>query len=76
VVRPHPLWPVLVEVDPITGQLAVQQTRGLARSAVPEAAVQPDAEPIRPRRLRRIAALTLHRLADRLETAPRLSIDC
>jgi hypothetical protein len=62
--------------DPITGQLAVLQTRDLARSALPGAAVQPDAEPVRPRRLRRTAAFALHRLADRLEPAPRLSTQC
>lgn len=62
--------------DLIAGQLAVQQTRDLARSALPGAAVQPDPEPIRPRRLRRITALALHRLADRLEAAPRLSVEC
>lgn len=60
--------------DPITGQLAVQQTRDLARSALPGAAVQRDPEPIRPRRARRVAALALHWLADRLEPAPRLSV--
>jgi hypothetical protein len=61
--------------DPIAGQLAVQQTRDLARSALPGAAIQPDPEPIRPRRLRRITAFALHRLADRLEPAPRLSVE-
>jgi hypothetical protein len=59
--------------DPIAGHLAVQHTRDLALSALPEAAVQPDVEPIRPRRLRRSAASALRRLADRLEPAPRLS---
>jgi hypothetical protein len=61
--------------DAIAGQLAVQQTRDLARSALPEAGVQPDPEPIRPRRLRHITAFALHRLADRLEPAPRLSLE-
>lgn len=61
-------------LDPITGRLAVQQTRDLARSALPGAAVQPDPETVRPRRVRRIAAFALHWLADRLEPAPRLSI--
>ena len=56
-------------LDPIAGQLAVQQTRDLARSALPGAAVHPEPEPIRPRRVRRIAAFALHRLADRLEPA-------
>jgi len=59
--------------DPITGHVLVRQTRDLALSARPDAAVQPDVEPIRPRRLRRRAASALHRLADRLEPAPRLS---
>jgi hypothetical protein len=61
---------------PVAGQLVVQHTRDLARSALPEAAVQPDPEPIRPRRVRRIVAFALHRLADRLEPAPRLSAEC
>ncbi|HZC71695.1 MAG TPA: hypothetical protein VE442_13455 [Jatrophihabitans sp.] len=61
--------------DFITGNLAIQQTRDLALSALPGAAVVPDLEPIRPRRLRRIAALALRRLADRLEPAPRLSTE-
>jgi len=62
--------------DLIAGQLAVQQSRDLARSALPGAAVQPDPEPIRPRRLRHLTAFALHRLADRLEPAPRLSVEC
>jgi hypothetical protein len=62
--------------DLIAGQLAVHQTRDLARSALPGAAVQPDPELIRPRRVRRIAALALHRLADRLEPAPKVSVEC
>ena len=61
--------------DPIAGQLGVQQSRDLARSALPDAPVQPDAEPIRPRRLRRGAASALHRLAEHLEPAPRLSTE-
>ncbi len=62
--------------DLIAGLLAVQQTRDLARSALPGAAVQPDLEPIRPRRLRHITAFALHRLADRVEPAPRPSLEC
>ena len=62
--------------DLIAGQLAVRQSRDLARSALPGAAVQPDPEPIRPRRLRHLTAFALHRLADRLEPAPRLSVEC
>lgn len=61
--------------DPVAGRLAVQQTRNLARSALPGAAVQPDPEPVRPRRIRHIAAFALHRLADRLEQAPPPSIE-
>lgn len=62
--------------DLVTGHLAVQHTRDLARSALPGAPIRPDVKPIRPRRLRRRAAFALHRLADRVEPAPRLSIEC
>jgi hypothetical protein len=62
--------------EPVAGQLAVQHTRDLARSALPGAPVQPDPEPIRPGRVRRIAAFALHRLADRLDPAPRLAVEC
>lgn len=58
--------------DPMAGGLAVQQTRELAHSALPGAPVQPEPQPVAPGRMRRIAALALHRLADRLEPAPRL----
>ena len=62
-------------LDPITGTLAVQQTRDLARSALPGVPVHPDPEAVAARRLRRHAALALHWLADRLEPAPRLSAE-
>ncbi len=61
--------------DQMAGLLAVQQTRDLAHSALPDAPVQPDRQPVASGRMRRIAALALHRLADRLEPAPRLSAD-
>ena len=60
-------------LDPLAGQLGVQQTRDLAHSARPGATVQADTRPVSTGLVRRIAALALHRLADRLEPAPRLS---
>jgi len=60
-------------LDPLAGQLGVQQTRDLAHSALPGATVQADTRPVSTGRARRIAALALHRLADRLEPARRLS---
>ena len=62
-------------LDPLAGQLGVQQTRDLAHSALPGpgATVQADTRPVSTGRVRRVAALALHRLADRLEPAPRLS---
>ena len=60
-------------LDPITAQLAVRQTRDLARSALPDAPVRPEPEPVAARPLRRRTALALRRLADRLEPAPSLS---
>jgi hypothetical protein len=59
--------------DPMAGQLGIQQTSDLARSALPGAPVQADPQPVATGRMRRIAAVALHRLADRLEPAPRLS---
>ena len=59
--------------DPMAGQMAVQQTRDLAHSALPDASVHPDPQPVATGRMRRMAAVALHRLADRLEPAPRLS---
>jgi hypothetical protein len=63
-------------LDPITGLLLVQQTRDLARSALPDAPVRPDPERVRSMRLRRRTAITLRRLADRIEPAPTISAGC
>jgi hypothetical protein len=62
-------------LEPIAGNLATRHTRDLATSALPDAPVIPDPRPIPRRPVRRIAALALHRLADRLDPAPRLSVD-
>jgi hypothetical protein len=59
--------------DLIAGHLAIQQTRELARSALPDAPVRRQPEPAPARPLRRRTALALRRLADRLEPAPSLS---
>ena len=48
--------------------LAIEPGRRLAHSAMPDAPVVPD-RPRPPRRTRRRLALTLHRLADRLQPA-------
>jgi hypothetical protein len=60
-------------LDPIVGQLAVQQTRDLAHSARPDAPVRDDLAATTDRPLRRRAAVALHRLADRLEPLPTVS---
>jgi len=60
-------------LDPLAGQLGVQQTRDPAQPARPGATVHADTLPVSTGRVRRIAAVALHRLADRLEPAPRLS---
>jgi hypothetical protein len=60
-------------LDPMAGQLGVQQSRDVAHSALPGAPVQADTRPASTGRVRRLAALALHRLADRIEPAPRLS---
>ena len=60
-------------LDPIVGQLALQQTRDLAHSARPDAPVRADLAATTNRPLRRRAAVALHRLADRLEPLPRVS---
>jgi hypothetical protein len=57
-------------LDPITGWLVVRGTSDLARSALPDAPVVSEPERVRSRRVRRRAALSLRRLADRLEPAP------
>jgi len=59
--------------DLIYGHLAIQQTRELARSALPDAPVCSQPKPATPGPLRRRTALALRRLADRLESAPSLS---
>jgi hypothetical protein len=60
-------------LDPIVGRLAVQQTRDLTHSALPHAPVREDAAPAPTRSPRRLAAVALRRLADRLEPIPTLS---
>lgn len=62
-------------LDPIAGHLAIQQTRELARSALPDAPVRQQPEPAEAWPLRRRTALALRRLADRLEPAPSLSTE-
>ncbi len=57
-------------LDPITGWLVVRGTGALARSALPDAPVICEPERVKSRRVRRRAALSLRRLADRLEPAP------
>ena len=60
-------------LDPMAGQSSVQQAHGLAHSALPDAPVEAEQQPTSTGPVRRIVALALHRLADRLEPAPRLS---
>ncbi|HTE68408.1 MAG TPA: hypothetical protein VK942_06570 [Actinomycetes bacterium] len=60
-------------LDPIAGQLAIQQTRDLVNSARPDALVRDDLAATGDRPLRRRAAVVLHRLADRLEPFPTVS---
>jgi hypothetical protein len=57
-------------LDPIAGRLVVRESGDLARSALPDAPVIPEPERVKSRRVRRRAALSLRRLADRLEPAP------
>jgi hypothetical protein len=58
-----------VEASAILAVMALQQTRDLAHSALPDAPVRHDLDtPRRP--LRRRAARRLRRLADRLEPIP------
>jgi hypothetical protein len=58
-------------LDPIAGWLVVRETGDLARSALPDAPVIGAPERVQSRRVRRRAAHSLRRLADRLEPAPR-----
>jgi hypothetical protein len=60
-------------LDPITGQLAVRQARDLAQSALPDAPVRREPETAAAHPLRRRTALSLRRLADRLEPTRTLS---
>jgi hypothetical protein len=60
-------------LDPIVGQLALQQARGLAHSARPDAPVRTDLAATADRPLRHRTAVVLRRLADRLEPIPRVS---
>jgi hypothetical protein len=62
-------------LEPIAGGLATRHTRDLATSARPDAPVMPDPQPAPRRPVRHIAALALHRIADRLDPTPRLSVD-
>jgi hypothetical protein len=63
---------VVEMLDLIPAHLAVQQTRDLARSALPDAPVRPEPE-LGVGVLRRLAAVGLRRLADRLQPVPTLS---
>ena len=60
-------------LDPIVGHLAVQRTRDLTHSALPHAPLREETPPVPTRSLRRLAAVALRRLADRLEPLPTLS---
>jgi hypothetical protein len=62
-------------LEPIAGTLTTRHTQDLATSALPDAPVVPDPRRAPRRPVRRIAALALHRLADRVDPAPRLSAD-
>lgn len=62
-------------LEPIAGTLATRHARDLATSARPDAPVIPDPHRVPRRPVRRLAALTLHRLADRLDPAPQLTVD-
>jgi hypothetical protein len=55
--------------EPIAGWLVVRGTGDLARSALPDAPVIREPERVKSRRMRRRAAVSLRRLADRLEPA-------
>lgn len=57
--------------DPIAGWLVARATGDPARSALPDAPVIREPQRVKSRRVRRRAALSLRRLADRLEPAPR-----
>jgi hypothetical protein len=59
-----------VEAGAILAAMALQQTRDLAHSALPDAPVRHDLDAAPHRPLRRRAARGLRRLADRLEPVP------
>jgi hypothetical protein len=59
-----------VEASAILAAMALQQTRDLAHSALPDAPVRDDLDAPADRPLRRRAARSLRRLADRLEPVP------
>jgi hypothetical protein len=63
-----------VESGAILAIMALQQTRDLAHSALPDAPVRHDPDARAPRPLRRRAAHGLRRLADRLEPVPSVSV--
>jgi hypothetical protein len=64
----------VTDTGAILASTALQQTRDLAHSALPDAPVRHDLDtPARRRPLRRQAARTLRRLADRLEPIPTVS---
>jgi len=61
------------EASAILAIMALQQTRDLARSALPDAPVRDDLAVTADRPLRRRTASGLRRLADRLEPFPTVS---
>jgi hypothetical protein len=62
------------EASAILAIMALQQTRDLAHSALPDAPVRHDLDARGPRPLRRRTARGLRLLADRLEPAPSASV--
>lgn len=61
-------------MEPIASMIGVEMTRRLAHSAMPDAPIQPE-RPSRPKRVgpvRRSAASTLRRVANRLEPVPNM----
>lgn len=59
-----------MEASAILAAMALDQTRDLAHSALPNAPVRPDLDARASRPLRHRAARGLRRLADRLEPVP------
>jgi hypothetical protein len=60
---------VVAMLNPVAYPIARRVTRELALSALPDAPVIPDLKPSGRRLFRRGAAVTLHRIADRLQGA-------